>query len=122
MRPGNERRRFTRYYVAEGSLFILNHFSTRVGWIRDISNNGLAFDYICNLGYEVAPEVVDIFAHQPSGIYLPAIRCRAIFNRRLPKEDDTASRPDMNRCGICFHGISESQRDELQFLITCYGT
>jgi len=123
MQPRHEdRRRFTRYRVSKGSLFILNHFSTRVGWIRDISNNGLCFDYIFGTGYEVAPEVVDIFAHQPSGIYLPAIRCRTVFNRRLHRQDEKEGLPEMNRCGICFREITESQRKEVRSLIASYGT
>jgi hypothetical protein len=122
MHLGEDRRRFKRYRVLEGALFVLNHFSTRVGWVRDISSSGLCFDCICKYGHEVAPEVIDLFAHQPSGIYLPTLRCKMIFTRKLEKKTDLPGQPDMNRCGLSFNEITESQRKKLLFLMEYYGT
>lgn len=121
MQSGHDRRRCTRYRVLKGSLFVLNHFSTRVGWIHDISKNGLCFEYVFAIGQEVAPEVIDIFAHQPSGIYLPSIKCRMIFNRRLEKDDELQNRTEIHRCGICFREMTELQREEMHLMIASYG-
>ena len=40
-----ERRKFIRLMLPYGMLYVFDHYSARVGWVRDVGMGGLSFEF-----------------------------------------------------------------------------
>jgi len=84
------------------SCFVFNHFSTHVGWIKDISIKGLSFEYLHKPGSDCNPEVVDIFSNG-NGLerfYIESLPCQRIYDIALPLKSTSWMEMQARRCGI----------------------
>jgi len=71
-----ERRQFVRYMLPYGMLFVFDHYSTRVGWVKDAGMGGFSCEF--NHGGEAGKiEVIDIFADALENLYIPSVNCES---------------------------------------------
>ncbi|UCD77690.1 MAG: PilZ domain-containing protein [Desulfobacterales bacterium] len=117
MSAQTERRKFSRYQVPGGALYVFDHLSTRVGWINDISRGGLSFEYILGQDAEIEPEVIDIFSYRYDQFYLPAVSCKLIYAGRTADQSSTNGRLDTVHCGLQFGALSDEQSNKMDALI-----
>jgi c-di-GMP-binding flagellar brake protein YcgR len=119
-----ERRRYVRRVLRQKAFAVLKDYNHevenfKVGSIMDISQGGLALEYIgaedtprkhslldfFSLGNEMHPQDVDCEVVYDSGIYIPHI------------VDELASILITRRCGIRFVELSKAEREQIRFLI-----
>ncbi|MDJ0668554.1 MAG: PilZ domain-containing protein [Desulfobacterales bacterium] len=110
----NERRKFKRYDVPEGKVFIFNHFSTKVGFIKNLSRGGLLFEYIHLVEEVIDPEVVDLFSYDFNKFFLTGLPCEMIF---VSKASSEGNGPKTKRCGLKFQDLDEKQKAQLHSLL-----
>ena len=115
-----ERRKYVRFlpqpntYVALGSCF------TKVGKIKDISIDGLAFEYISNAeDSDKYPTRVTIFLSK-NGFYLANISCRVISDlpkSKVNKKTVFSSSYIINQCSVQFTALTEDQKERLEHFL-----
>jgi hypothetical protein len=74
-----ERRKFVRYMLPYDTLYVFDHYSARVGWVRDVSMGGLALEIYHEVDAEHNSGVFDIFAFNPERFYIPSVTCEQTF-------------------------------------------
>ena len=112
-----ERRKFKRYEVSEGKIFVFNHFSTKVGFIKNLSRGGCLFEYIHLHEEVIDPEVVDLFSYDFNKFLLIGLPCERVF---LSKESIEDSGHKTKRCGLKFQNLDEKQKAQLAGLLDNY--
>lgn len=112
-----ERRKYKRYIVPEGKIFVFNHFSAKVGFIKNLSRGGLSFEYINLFDEVVDPEVVDLFSYDFNKFFLIGLPCKKIFES---KDIEMAGGHATKCCGIRFLSLDEEQASQLDRLLNNY--
>ena len=112
-----ERRKFRRYKVPEGVLFVFNHFSTKVGFIKNISRGGCLFEYVHLVEEVIDPGVVDLFSYDFNKFFLIGLPCEKIFISKESRED---SGHKTKCCGLKFQNLDEKQKAQLDRLLDNY--
>ncbi|WP_167527925.1 PilZ domain-containing protein [Desulfosarcina alkanivorans] len=112
-----EKRKFKRFNVPGGKVFLFNHFSAKVGWIKDLSEGGVSFEFLYKEGAVVDPEVIDLFSYEYDRYYLSGLPCRKIFE--IDGEERKGGRKT-RCCGLAFKTLNEHQRDQLDLLLNKY--
>jgi len=69
-----ERRKFVRYMLPYGMLYVFDHYSSRVGWVKDVGMGGLSCEFN-HSGEAEKLEVIDIFIYDPENLYIPSVIC-----------------------------------------------
>jgi c-di-GMP-binding flagellar brake protein YcgR len=75
-----ERRKIFRHQVPNDMFYILSNDSEIKGWIKDISEGGMAFVYIPYENYKPIQKVRLILAGYKIPFYLPDIPCKIIYD------------------------------------------
>ncbi len=112
-----ERRKYKRYSVPEGKIFVFNHFSAKVGFIKDLSRGGLSFEYINLFDEVVDPEVVDLFSYDFNKFFLMGLPCEKIFESKDVEMDGGHA---TRRCSIRFLSLDDEQARQLDRLLNNY--
>ena len=114
-----ERRRFARSVVKRDTFFVFNHFSTRVGHVRDISEGGVAFEYSHKIDTDFTPEVIDMFCLNNKDCYMASVQCKAVYAHfcDLPDREARAGYA-LCRCGLQFTNLSEVQKTQLKEIVS----
>ena len=115
-----EKRKYRRYKVPAGRIFVFNHFSTRVGWIRDISRAGVSFECTQPTGSNVDPEIIDIFSYAYDRVFLPAIPCRKVFEMGSHDRIEDAKTKKTIVIGLHFERMNDRQKEKISDLIEIY--
>jgi hypothetical protein len=119
----SEKRRYTRFNFKDNVYAALGTHFSRVGRIKNISVDGLAFEYIENTkNSELDSSVVSIF-HSENGFLLPHIDCKLIYDHTICqtiKQSTFKKRYSIKRCGILFIAINSVQMKKLNFFIDNY--
>jgi hypothetical protein len=69
-KAAGERRKLKRFQVQQGAFVILRPSDTGVGWLIDISTDGLTLEYITTREPEIQPTILEIFvADSPFRLY-----------------------------------------------------
>ena len=110
----NERRKFVRYILPYGMLYVFDHYSTKVGWVRDVGMAGLSFDYSRKLGADLEPVIIDIIA---GSTYLSTIPCKKIFANKVDQKSNMGHDFEIIRCGLHFGILSKNKKKKLTELI-----
>jgi len=98
-----ERRKFVRYMLPYGMLYVFDHYSARVGWVRDAGMGGLSCEF--NHGGEVKKiEVIDIFADAFENLYIPSVTCESAST--LCFEEKRGFNNTLFRTRYCQHFVS----------------
>ena len=112
-----ERRKNKRYRVPEGKIFVFNHFSAKVGFIKNLSRGGLSFEYINLFDEVVDPEVVDLFSYEFNKFFLAGLPCKKIFESKHTEMDGGQT---TKCCGIRFRSLDDEQARQLDRLLNNY--
>jgi hypothetical protein len=111
-----KRRNFHRYVpLTNMPCFVFNHYSTHVGWIKDINTKGLAFEYLHKPGSKCSPEVVDIFSNGDASepFYIEALPCQRIYDIPVPNQNVSGNGLQKRRCGIAYVAPPEELVNEI---------
>lgn len=113
----NERRKFVRYVLPHGMLYVFEHYSARVGWVRDVGMGGLSFECNHEVETENISEVLDVFAYDQEHFYIPAVACQKIFwlNKGIRRRCSTQL--NQTRCGNHFVSLTAEQNTRWHELI-----
>ena len=114
-----ERRKFTRFRAQDDAYAALRGNYSKVGKIRDISLNGLAFRYFAEKVCDETFNHVDIFLSS-NGFHLSKVPCTVICDEK----ECVYNLPSIvqYRCGLKFELFNEEQENQLEFFINNYTT
>jgi hypothetical protein len=113
----SERRRFRRYLVSEEQLYVFSDYSPIKGDVRNISVDGLAFEYNPDLCNEVEATRTFILASSRLPFYLTGVPGSIIYHIQTMEEDQSFSGRKTKRCGLQYGELSKSQRKTLESLL-----
>ena len=119
----SERRKYTRFLAEEYAYAALGANFTKVGKLKDISINGLSFEYIACIENCVQDSSKVAIFHAQNDFHLPNIACRLICSSAISAGDEEspfARQYIIHRCAIQFGDISAKQRKQLEFFINHY--
>lgn len=117
--PDAEKRRHARYKIEKDAFAALKNGKTRVGKIADICLGGLALNYMEDVAIDQERGHVDIFT-AGKNYYITDIPIRVIYDLQSQEARETFSFTAMNRCGIAFERLTETQSLQLTaFLNDC---
>jgi len=111
-----ERRKFVRYMLPYGMLYVFDHYSAKVGWVRDVGLGGLSCEFFPEGKFKNISDVIDIFAYDQDDFYLPSVTCKRTF---LISYEGMRSynRLSTTRCGHHFVSLKPQQKNRWQELI-----
>jgi hypothetical protein len=111
-----ERRKFVRYMLPYGMLYVFDHYSSRVGWVKDVGMGGLSCEF--NHGGEAEKlEVFDIFAYDPSNLYIPSVICERASEISVRRQRGFNQYLIITRYGQQFVSLTAEQKSAWQNLI-----
>jgi hypothetical protein len=113
----HERRKFVRYKLPYGMLYVFDHYSARVGWVRDVGMGGLSFEINHESKPEGISEVIDVFAYDQELFYLPAVPCQKTFWLNKGKRRSCSAHLNQTCCGHHFVSLTPEQKTKWQELI-----
>ena len=114
----SDRRRFPRYLVKRNTFFVFNHFSTRVGSVRDISEDGVSFEFNHKVDTEFSPEVIDMFSLNNGCCYMAGVGCKAIYSLFYDGQtEDVQKGYRLCRCGVQFFSLDSGQKEQLKTIV-----
>jgi len=111
-----ERRKFVRYMLPYGMLYVFDHYSARVGWVRDAGMGGLSCEF--NHGGEAKKiEVIDIFADAFENLYIPSVTCESASTLCLKEKRGFNKHLVRTRYGQHFVSLTAEQKTVWQNFI-----
>ena len=113
----NERRKFVRYMLPYGMIYVFDHYSTKVGWVRDIGMGGLSFDIKHEGDMETISTVIDIFSYDPELFYISSVTCEKAFLLASKDKHSLNSNLRRIRCGQQFVSLTAEQKTRWRALI-----
>ena len=118
----SERRKSRRFLAQDKAFAVLRPDFTRLGKIKDISEGGLAFEYIAYQEEEEDASEMDIFLSE-GRFHLSKMPCRIIYDVRMREEYQTsAARIQRRRCGLHFGQLTQEQASQLDFFLKNHST
>ncbi len=116
-----ERRRFTRHGVAGNIYVTFRPDFEMVGIVRNISQNGIGFEYTSSACLDdYAESRLDLFLN-PLGFRLMGIRYKVVYDTVTEAENDLSC-IRTRRCGVELTGLSPDQSLQLCELIHCHAS
>lgn len=113
-----ERREFVRFKIRPHTIFLYSNDSSIKGWVKDISNGGMAFEYTPIEGYEPKPKINLILMGDTIPFYLPDIPCKTIYNIKVDKNDRPFKSTHIRRCGVQYEKLDPEMIEKLAFLMS----
>jgi len=111
-----ERRQFIRYMLPYGMLYVFDHYSTRVGWVKDAGMRGLSCEF--NHGGKAEKiEVIDIFSYAFENLYIPSVNCETASTLSLGQRRGFKKCPFRTRYGQHFVLLTTDQKPVWQNFI-----
>ena len=110
-----ERRRFTRFKVQDDAYAALRGNHSKVGKIKDISLNGLAFRYFAEKVCSINFKHVDIFLSS-NGFHVSDVPCTVVCDEK-ESALNYSSVITTYRCGLKFEGLNEEHQEKLEFFL-----
>jgi len=118
-----ERRKYVRFLAKDNSFAALRNGFKKVGKIDDISINGLGFSFLSEIIQVDSADhhtQIDIFSSE-NGFHLSNVPCRIVYDIPDPTPYEGLF-VEMSRCGLHFEKLTESQSEQLNFLIKNHTT
>ena len=112
-----ERRKFVRYLLPYGMLYVFDHYSARVGWGRDVGMGGLSCEFSHEGKVESISDVIDIFAYDQDQFYLPSITCKKTYLLALEGRRSSNRHLSRTRCGQHFVSLNPQEKSRWQDLV-----
>ncbi len=116
-----ERRKNPRARIDQDVYAAFNGGSYKVGLVKDLCLDGLAFEYIDDEDADLREGAVDIFASGRK-FHIKNIPCRVVYKKPLPRDPITKQFVDfvLARCGVRFDDMDKNQRVELAQVVGSY--
>ena len=129
MKQHRERRELPRFRVDKRTFAALRPVFDKLGRIVDISEQGLAFEYVCynravqkSLMEEGLETELDILVASDD-FYLPRIPCSVVHDEQINEEHESGSLDVVvRRCGLRFGDLTTEQKSLIDFFVQIYGT
>lgn len=113
----NERRDFVRYRIKPHTIFLYSNYSPVQGWVKDICEGGMAFEYILSDGCEPKPEIRLILTGDVFPFYLSDLFCKTIYDVEVNKNDGSSKGSGIHRCGVKYEKLGPDMQEKLTFLL-----
>ena len=110
----SERRKFFRFHMEVQGYATLRDGFTKIGKIKDISFNGLSFNYLAKDVQEEEFSHVDIFM-VGKGFHLAKVPCKIIYDIQEPISG--VSEISSHRCGMKFGTLEAEQQNKLALFL-----
>ena len=117
-----EQRRFKRYVVEEDKYEVFSRELGITGILRDISERGLAYQYVPIDGGGSTSEIIDILGKNLERLYLPGLVCRRIYDITELATAQTFTGTQIRLRGLEFNGLTEKQQKKVAELVRKYDT
>ncbi len=112
-----ERRNFKRYPVPEKVLFIFDHNSSEMAEIKDISIDGLKFEYLLRPFSETEWKAIDIYANSLGRYHLLGIPCKIQYEIDSLAENRSFMGSRSRISGLQFGMLTKKQKQKLASLL-----
>ena len=112
-----EQRRFKRYVVEENKYEVFSRELGITGNLKDISEGGLAYQYVPDDGEGFKSEVIDILGKNLERFYLHGLVCMRIYDITELAMDRAFTGAEIRLRGLEFTGLSEKQRQKVTDMI-----
>ncbi|WP_372683365.1 PilZ domain-containing protein [Desulfosarcina sp.] len=113
-----ERRNYPRRLMAGKDVFVLDHCSGKVGTLRDLSVSGLQLSYPPDQSTCNQWTLIDIFTGERERIVISGLTCEMVYDVASLAENDKFSGSNVRLCGVCFNGLTDGQKDNLNKLLS----
>jgi hypothetical protein len=114
----SERRKYVRFFAEDNTFAALRSEFKKVGKVVDISIRGLGFSYISEIAEDDSAMLysqADIFI-SGNGFHLSNVPCKVVYDISTSTPSE-GSFIQMSRCGLHFGDLTESQSEQLKFLL-----
>jgi hypothetical protein len=114
-----EKRREKRLLVEDNAFAALGARFTKVGRVKNITKQGLAFEYITDGDSEDDPSQLDVFV-SGDDFHLPKVPCKVVYDVPMRRSDGNRIffQPFVTRqCGVQFEGLTEDKRAQLELFL-----
>ena len=119
---GAERRKLSRCFPLNTAFAALRPHFTKLGKIKDISREGLAFQYIAHEEQKRDSSDIDIFL-SGDRFYLSRIPSEIIYDIKIVEENHIfVDAFETRRCGLLFGALTQNQAAQLEFFLENYTT
>jgi hypothetical protein len=112
-----ERRKFDRHPVSKNLFFVFNHDSTEMAQIKDISKEGLKFEYSPVEQPKSAWKLIDIFSNTSKHAYILGMPCKLIYDIITLEEDRTFNGSPVRIAGLEFGRLDKNQTKKIDTLL-----
>ena len=118
----SKKRSFKRYIAKEHAFALLKPYCDKLGQIKDISRDGIAFEYLV---FNSPPESLHLSEQlqldiilNPEALYMSQIPCKLIYDTPVKEENPLVVQGIENRrCGLKFGKLSEDQASTLEVFL-----
>ena len=109
-----ERRQYPRYRASDVRYYVFYRYSDLMRKLKNISVDGLGYEYVSVAGSEPDAVVFDIVGPRSNRFYLPEISCRKIYDLTALSELGTFSGVETRLCGYQYVNLTDEQRLKLE--------
>ena len=113
-----DRRKCRRLLPQDLTFAVLRPHFNKLGKVKDISEGGLAFEYIFNGKQNPGSSEIDILV-SGDRFYLPRIPSKIVYDMPIVEEYRTFKK---RRCGLQFGDLTDAQAIELHSFLENYTT
>ncbi len=109
-----ENRKFDRYLAEDLAFAAFRPRFVKLGKIKDISQGGLAFEYVTTEGQMEDSSEIDIFM-SGARFHMTRVPVKAIYDTKVVEHDYTfAPFVERRRCGVQFGELTQEQAAQLE--------
>jgi len=112
-----EQRRYTRFYIERGDIYVFSHADGIIGKLRNIGLGGSAYQYTPLSNQAAKDTRIDITVADVSRYDILDIDCRRVYDITELTVDGKFSGSETRLCGVRFVHLSAAQEDKLNFLL-----
>ncbi len=119
MKPN--KREYFRFLVNINAFVAFGRKLIKFGRLKDISVDGLAFEYASNDDLDSEDSQLDIFL--PGDLFhISKIPCKVIYDKEVDESDTKWAYEDVmtKRCGVMFGTLTSGEMSQLEFFLEKY--
>ena len=105
-----ERRQQPRHDLRNDRIEIFSREAKIIGKLENISQTGLAFQYVPVNGEKMETDTIDIMATGSARFYLSGLTCRKIYDISTLDEDQTFTGAETRLCGLEFINLENNHQ------------
>ncbi len=113
-----ERREFIRHQIRPHTIFLYSNYSPVKGWVKDVSQGGLSFEYTPIEGCGPKPEIRLILAGDAFPFYLPDISCKTVYDIKADNNERPFKVTGTRRCGVQYEKLDPETKEKLADMLT----